>query len=152
MVVRKRAEEDKDDAQALKKALGRRIAKLRMARGVSQRQMADVADVAHASYGLLEAGHANVTLVLLNRVAKAFGVPLVALFQDTPAETTTGLEGLLVKLLGELSRLRRQAEIRRDDYARLADEAQAYLDANQEALDKLSISGHLASIERKNRD
>ena len=45
--------------------------------------------------------------MLLDRVAKAMGVPLVSLFEDTPAQTTTGMEGLLVRLLGELVRLRR---------------------------------------------
>jgi transcriptional regulator with XRE-family HTH domain len=88
-VVRRRSDEDNDESKALRKALGRRIAKLRMLRGISQRQFADLADVSHASYGLLEAGHANVTLMLLDRVAKAMGVPLVSLFEDTPAQTTT---------------------------------------------------------------
>lgn len=152
MVVRRRSDEDNDEFKALRKALGRRIAKLRMLRGVSQRQFADLADVSHASYGLLEAGHANVTLMLLDRVAKAMGVPLVSLFEDTPAQTTTGMEGLLVRLLGELVRLRRESEVRRDDFARLADETQAFLDANQETLNKLALDGQLSETERKARD
>ena len=90
MVVRRRSDEDNDESKALRKALGRRIAKLRMLRGVSQRQFADLADVSHASYGLLEAGHANVTLMLLDRVAKAMGVPLVSLFEDTPPKPPLG--------------------------------------------------------------
>ncbi len=101
MVVRQRNDEDYDEAKALRKALGRRVAKLRASRGVSQRQFADLADVSHAAYGLLEAGHANVTLTLLHRVSKAMGVPIVRPVEDTPAETTTGMEGLLVRLLGE---------------------------------------------------
>jgi transcriptional regulator with XRE-family HTH domain len=152
MVVRRRSDEDNDESKALRKALGRRIAKLRMLRGVSQRQFADLADVSHASYGLLEAGHANVTLMLLDRVAKAMGVPLISLFEDTPAQTTTGMEGLLVRLLGELVRLRRESEVRRDDFARLADETQAFLDANQETLNKLALDGQLSETERKARD
>jgi transcriptional regulator with XRE-family HTH domain len=151
MVVRQRSDEDNDEAQALRKAVGRRTAKLRATRGVSQRQFADLADVSHASYALLEAGHANVTLTLLHRVAKAMGVPIVSLFEDTPAETTTGMESLLVRLLGELVKLRQEAEVRRDDYGRLVDETQAYLDANQEALNKLAIEGQLATTERKPR-
>ena len=152
MVVRQRSDEDNDEAKALRKALGRRVAKLRASRGVSQRQFADLADVSHASYGLLEAGHANVTLTLLHRVAKAMGVPIVSLFEDTPAETTTGMEGLLVRLLGELVKLRQESEVRRDDYARLVDETQAYLDANQDALNKLAIDGQLSDTERKPRE
>jgi transcriptional regulator with XRE-family HTH domain len=152
MVVRRRSDEDNDESKALRKALGRRIAKLRMLRGVSQRQFADLADVSHASYGLLEAGHANVTLMLLDRVAKAMGVPLISLFEDTPAQTTTGMEGLLVRLLGELVRLRRESEVRRDDFARLADETQAFLDANQETLNNLALDGQLSETERKARD
>jgi hypothetical protein len=80
------------------------------------------------------------------------GVPLVSLFEDTPAQTTTGMEGLLVRLLGELVRLRRESEVRRDDFARLADETQAFLDANQETLNKLALDGQLSETERKARD
>src|SRR6202789_899690 len=137
MVVRRRSDEDNDESKALRKALGRRIAKLRMLRGVSQRQFADLADVSHASHGLLEAGHANVTLMLLDRVAKAMGVPLVSLFDDTPAQTTTGMEGLLVRLLGELVRLRRESGGRRDDFARLADATPAFLRAHQATAERV---------------
>ena len=153
MVVRQRRSEDNDEAKALRKALGKKIRQTEKAsRGISQRQFADLADVSHASYGLLEAGHANVTLTLLHRVAKAMGVPIVSLFEDTPAETTTGMEGLLVRLLGELVKLRQDSEVRRDDYARLVDETQAYLDANQDALNKLAIDGQLSDTERKPRE
>jgi DNA-binding XRE family transcriptional regulator len=71
MVVRSRSDEDNDEAKALRKALGRRIAKLRMSRGVSQRQFADLADVSHASYGLLEAGHARPIGQVAGRVGAA---------------------------------------------------------------------------------
>jgi|ERR1700691_4433890 transcriptional regulator with XRE-family HTH domain len=152
MVVRRRSDEDNDESKALRKALGRRVAKLRMSRGVSQRQFADLADVSHASYGLLEAGHANATITLLDRVAKAMGVPLVSLFEDTPAQTTTGMEGLLVRLLSELVKLRQESEVRRDDFGRLINETQAYLDANQETLNKLALDGQLSETERKARD
>jgi hypothetical protein len=79
------------------------------------------------------------------------GVPIVSLFEDTPAETTTGMEGLLVRLLGELVKLRQESEVRRDDFARLVDETQAYLDANQDALNKLALDGQLSDTERKPR-
>jgi hypothetical protein len=55
-------------------------------------------------------------------------------------------------LLGELVRLRRESEVRRDDFARLADETQAFLDANQETLNKLALDGQLSETERKARD
>ena len=104
------------------------------------------------AYGLLEAGHANVTLTLLHRVSKAMGVPIVSLFEDTPAETTTGMEGLLVRLLGELVKLRQESRFGATTIARLVDETQAYLDANQDALNKLAIDGQLSDTERKPRE
>ena len=54
MVVRRRSDEDNDEAKALRKALGRRIAKLRMLRGVSQRQFADLADVSMRAMAFLK--------------------------------------------------------------------------------------------------
>jgi hypothetical protein len=80
------------------------------------------------------------------------GVPIVSLFEDTPAETTTGMEGLLVRLLGELVKLRQESHVRRDDFARLIDETQAYLDANQHALNQLAVDGQLSDTERKPRE
>ncbi len=58
----------------------------------------------------------------------------------------------MVRLLGELLKLRQESEVRRDDYARLVDETQAYLDANQDALNKLAIDGQLSDTERKPRE
>ncbi len=48
-------------------------------------------------------------------------------------------------------KLRQESQVRRDDFARLVDETQAYLDANQDALNKLALDGHLSDTERKPR-
>jgi hypothetical protein len=54
--------------------------------------------------------------------------------------------------LSELVKLRQESEVRRDDFGRLINETQAYLDANQETLNKLALDGQLSETERKGRD
>jgi transcriptional regulator with XRE-family HTH domain len=56
--------------------LGRNIRQLREARGMTQQQMARLADVPRATWANLESGEANPTLSVLHRVAGAFQVTL----------------------------------------------------------------------------
>jgi transcriptional regulator with XRE-family HTH domain len=56
--------------------LGRNIRQLREARGLTQQQMAKLADVPRATWANLESGEANPTLAVLHRVASAFQVTL----------------------------------------------------------------------------
>jgi transcriptional regulator with XRE-family HTH domain len=56
--------------------LGRNLKQLREARGVTQAQMAKVADVPRATWANLESGTANPTLSVLDRVAGALQVTL----------------------------------------------------------------------------
>ena len=56
--------------------LGRNIRQLREARGLTQQQMAKLADVPRATWANLESGQANPTLAVLHRVAEAFQVTL----------------------------------------------------------------------------
>jgi XRE family transcriptional regulator, regulator of sulfur utilization len=56
--------------------LGRNIRQLREARGLTQQQMAKLAEVPRATWANLESGAANPTLSVLHRVAEAFQVTL----------------------------------------------------------------------------
>ena len=70
------------------------------------------------------------TLLSLDRIAKALVVPLASLFEDTPAVTTTGVEGVLVRLTADLDRVRKQMDVRRDELAQVSAELQGFVDAN----------------------
>jgi transcriptional regulator with XRE-family HTH domain len=56
--------------------LARNIKNLRDARGLTQQQMAKLSGIPRATWGHLESGGANPTLVVLDRVATALQVPL----------------------------------------------------------------------------
>jgi transcriptional regulator with XRE-family HTH domain len=67
--------------------LAQNIKQLREARGLSQEQMARLAGMPRATWGHLESGAANPTLVVLDKVATALQVPLEEL---TAAPRSTG--------------------------------------------------------------
>lgn len=56
--------------------LGRNVRTLREARGMTQVQMAKLADLPRATWANLESGSANPTLAVLDRVASAFQVTI----------------------------------------------------------------------------
>ena len=68
-----------DDAAAAN--LGRNIAQLRQARGLSQQQIARLAGIPRATWANLESGEANPTLAVLVAVAKALQVRLEELIE-----------------------------------------------------------------------
>ena len=141
--------EDSDEFREIQESLGRRMRKLRMARNMTQRQLAELAEVSAANYGIVEAGAGNATLLILARVAKALAVSISSLFEDTAAATTTGTEGVIVRLLVELARVRGQLEDRRDEVAKISDEMQGFVDANRDALKALAAEGKLSPPDRR---
>jgi len=64
--------------------VGRRIAELRTARGITQEQLAERARVDARTVQRAEAGR-HLTLVLLIRVAEVLGAPMTALFEQPRA-------------------------------------------------------------------
>src|SRR6516164_1591892 len=112
--------EDSEEYIALKRAVGKRIRTLRVAKGLSAKNLADLAEISTTNFAVIESGYANVTLLSLDRIAKALVVPLVSLFEDGPALTTTGVEGVLVRLTADLDRVRKQMEERRDELAQVS--------------------------------
>jgi transcriptional regulator with XRE-family HTH domain len=136
--------EDSEEYIALKRAVGKRIRTLRVAKGLSAKNLADLAEISTTNFAVIESGYANVTLLSLDRIAKALVVPLVSLFEDGPALTTTGVEGVLVRLTADLDRVRKQMEERRDELAQVSADLQGFVDANQEALSALAAEAKLS--------
>ena len=136
--------EDSEEYIALKRAVGKRIRTLRVAKGLSAKNLADLAEISTTNFAVIESGYANVTLLSLDRIAKALVVPLVSLFEDGPALTTTGVEGVLVRLTADLDRVRKQMEERRDELAQVSADLQGFVDANQAALSALAADAKLS--------
>ena len=65
------------------KALGRRIRSLRQARELTLEQMESVARLDWKHIAVIEQGKTNATVASLVGIAKALGVPLRELFEDT---------------------------------------------------------------------
>lgn len=62
--------------EAISARLARNVRQLREARGMTQQQMARLAGIPRATWGHLETGSANPTLLVLDRAATALQVPL----------------------------------------------------------------------------
>jgi transcriptional regulator with XRE-family HTH domain len=136
--------EDSDEYLALKRAIGKRIRTLRTERGLSAQALSELAEISATNFGVIESGYANVTLLSLDRIAKALVVPLVALFEDTPALTTPGIEGALVRITADLDRISKEMDQRRDDVAQITLDLQGFVDANHDALIAQAAAGRLS--------
>jgi len=66
-------------------ALGERIKHLRAERELQQRQLAEKADLTPSMVSQIESGRLSPSLHTLGKIASAFGVPIAALFDGTPA-------------------------------------------------------------------
>lgn len=62
--------------QKILKSLGKNIQRLRIEKGLSTRQFAMEADIAHSAVGKLESGLSNPTLTTLLKIAEALQVDL----------------------------------------------------------------------------
>jgi transcriptional regulator with XRE-family HTH domain len=135
-MAKRRAEdyEDSEEYNALKRAIGERIRTLRIARGLSAKSLSDLAEISSTNFGVIESGYGNVTLLSLDRIAKALVVPLASLFEDTPAVTSGGIQGVIVRLMADLDRIRNQMDVRRDEIAQVTSDLREFVDANHEAL------------------
>jgi transcriptional regulator with XRE-family HTH domain len=75
--------------------LGRNIRQLREARGLTQGQIAELADVPRSTWASLESGAANPTLAVLNGVAHALQVSLEELVAAPHADASLHLAATL---------------------------------------------------------
>jgi len=70
----------------IKKRFGMRLRELRRMRGLSQERLALLADLDRTYVGSVERGERNISLVNIEKLAKALGVPVSQLFADEASE------------------------------------------------------------------
>jgi transcriptional regulator with XRE-family HTH domain len=58
------------------KAFGKNLRKIRLSKGISQEYLADEANITFNQVSRIENGEVNTTIVTINALAKALGVPL----------------------------------------------------------------------------
>jgi transcriptional regulator with XRE-family HTH domain len=143
--------EDSDEFKDLQISLGQNMRKIRQARGLTQKQLAELADISAANYGLVEAGVGNASLLILARIARALAVPVTGLFEGTVGEKTSGLEGVYIRILSELDRVRHHMDVRRDELGKLSTEIQGYVELNRDAVRATADEGKAATVPRKSR-
>ena len=66
--------------EAIKVAFGKRLRALRAAKGLSQEKLALTCDLNRTYIGGIERGERNVSLVNIQKIASALGVPVRELF------------------------------------------------------------------------
>jgi transcriptional regulator with XRE-family HTH domain len=143
--------EDSDEFKDIQISLGQNIRKIRHARGLTQRQLADLAEISAANYGLVEAGVGNASLLILARIARALAVPVTGLFEGTVGATTSGVEGVFIRILSELDRVRHHMDVRRDELGKLSSEIQGYVELNREAVKAMADEGKATAVPRRSR-
>ncbi len=113
-------------------ALGERVRELRTAAGLSQRKFAEAAEMSHPYMVTLEAGTPNVSVVVLDRMAKVLGVPITAFFEkgDTAVES---IDPVLSKIASELYRVANALDSRRDAIGTILAELESRLEARKAA-------------------
>jgi len=82
-----------------------RIVRLREMKGLTQRELANRADMQHGYVARIEQGEVNPTLQTLGRIARGIGVPLVSLFavdSDSDAMSKRELKALIDALPEEM--------------------------------------------------
>lgn len=85
-------------------SLGKRVRELRNRRGMTRKQVSQEADVSERHLAQLEAGEGNISVVLLQRIARALHVPLANLF--TPQTEEPAEKRLIQRFLERLPRHR----------------------------------------------
>ena len=126
-------EETEEEFRELQAKVAGRIRDLRRQRKLTQQQLAASAEVSTNHVGLIEAGVGNVTLLMLSRLARGLGVPVVKLFE----EKSDGAKSVVAALGGfvaELDRVARHLDLRQDAIARLTDEVRGYIEKNKALL------------------
>jgi transcriptional regulator with XRE-family HTH domain len=66
--------------EAIKAAFGQRVRELRTAKGLSQEALALACDLDRTYIGGIERGERNVSLINIQKIAGALGVPIKELF------------------------------------------------------------------------
>ena len=72
------------------KLVGRRIRSLRQARGFTQQELGERAELSYKYLGAVERGKENPSLLVLERIATGLGVELLDIFNFSHEETNPG--------------------------------------------------------------
>jgi XRE family transcriptional regulator, aerobic/anaerobic benzoate catabolism transcriptional regulator len=81
-----------DDGEAFLRALGERVRELRARRGMTRRSLARESGISERYLAQLEAGRGNASILVIRRLARAFGVGAEALVAENgPASETPGV-------------------------------------------------------------
>jgi len=78
---------DRERQRRVKKRFGKRLRKLRKARGLTQAALASAAGLDPSYLGKIERGESNVALVNIHRIAEALEVEAGELFGESGAQT-----------------------------------------------------------------
>jgi len=68
--------------QEVQKRLGKRVAELRRKKGFSQEAFAHECGFHRSYMGAVERGEKNITIVMIEKIAKAFNITLAELFKS----------------------------------------------------------------------
>jgi len=107
-------------------ALGKQVRKLRMAAGLSQHQFAEAAGTSHTYIVSIEAGVPNVSVAMLDKMAKVLGISIAAFFPDAE-DGTEHIDPVLSRMASELHRVANAMDSRRDTIATILDELESRL-------------------------
>ena len=107
-------------------ALGKQVRKLRMAAGLSQHQFAEAAGTSHTYMVSIEAGIPNVSVAMLDKMAKVLGISIAAFFPDAE-DGTEHIDPVLSRMASELHRVANAMDSRRDTVATILDELESRL-------------------------
>jgi XRE family transcriptional regulator, aerobic/anaerobic benzoate catabolism transcriptional regulator len=81
-----------DDGEAFLRTLGERVRELRARRGMTRRSLARESGISERYLAQLEAGRGNASILVIRRVARAFGIAAEALVAENgPASETPGV-------------------------------------------------------------
>ncbi len=134
--------EDSDEFLEIQQKLGRKLRALRMARKLTMKELATLAEASAANYAIIEAGAGNASLLILARVSKALGVPIAKFFEESSgSQVAPGMDAMMSRLLAELDKVRRHMDVRSDELGRVTQELQGFLDLNREALEDSAATG-----------
>jgi len=107
-------------------ALGKQVRKLRIAAGLSQHQFAEAAGTSHTYIVSIEAGVPNVSVAMLDKMAKVLGISIAAFFPDAE-DGTEHIDPVLSRMASELHRVANAMDSRRDTIATILDELESRL-------------------------
>jgi transcriptional regulator with XRE-family HTH domain len=95
------------------KTVGEKVRRLREKAGLTQEQLAEIADLHYSYVGHIERGTKNPSLKSLTKIADALGVPVAQLMGDSRREIQVDTTDVLRRELLALTQGRSEQELRK---------------------------------------